>query len=619
MKRHITYLGAILISLSSFAQNPESYQVEIDLTATTDDKVPVTIQVPAIADDVIEYHMAKIVPGTYSISDFGRFVSEFKAYDAEGTELSVENVSTNRWKISDATKLTTISYLVDDTRDETETYGADSKNVVFEPGGTEITKDELYVMNTFGLIGYIDGRKFTPYNVTIKHPETLYGSSALLKKAISTTEDVFSAEDFNFLADGPIMYCAPDTVTKKIANAEVLVSVYSQNSVMTAAEIMDNIDELMEAQSQYLGGELPVDRYAYLVTLFDGPTLSGGYGALEHSYSSLYYLPERAGDRISQIIKDVAAHEFFHIVTPLNIHSKQIGEFDYINPQMSKHLWLYEGVTEYSAIHVQGKYGFFTTEEFLTELGEKMSNTERFGPDISFTEMSENILDEEFEPLYGNVYQKGALIGMCLDISLLKYSNGEKDLQWLMRELAKKYGKNTSFEDDKLFEVITELTYPEIGEFLDTYVAGDEPLPFKEILGWVGVNYSEPHATQVISFGNVSLSVNEDGQIVIADISEMNSFGKDLGLQTGDILININGEDINMTNTAETIANFKEEGEAGDKVYYTVLREKKGKLKKKKLKAKAISVEVMTGYNLELDENMTEEQRTLLNAWIKVD
>ncbi|MEP1890036.1 MAG: hypothetical protein ABJJ14_00100 [Cyclobacteriaceae bacterium] len=131
MKRPITYLGAILISLSSLAQNSESYQVEIDLTATNDDKVPVTIQVPTLTEEVVEYHMAKIVPGTYSISDFGRFVSEFKAFDASGVELTVEGISTNRWKITDGTKLAKISYLVDDTRDETETYNADSKNVVF--------------------------------------------------------------------------------------------------------------------------------------------------------------------------------------------------------------------------------------------------------------------------------------------------------------------------------------------------------------------------------------------------------------------------------------------------------------------------------------------------------
>jgi DNA gyrase/topoisomerase IV subunit B len=28
---------------------------------------------------------------------------------------------------------------------------------------------------------------------------------------------------------------------------------------------------------------------------------------------------------LAQMMKDVAAHEFFHIVTPLNIHSEEIG------------------------------------------------------------------------------------------------------------------------------------------------------------------------------------------------------------------------------------------------------------------------------------------------------
>jgi predicted metalloprotease with PDZ domain len=46
---------------------------------------------------------------------------------------------------------------------------------------------------------------------------------------------------------------------------------------------------------------------------------------------------------------DVVSHEFFHIVTPLSIHSKEIQDFDYNDPKMSQHLWMYEGVTEYFA------------------------------------------------------------------------------------------------------------------------------------------------------------------------------------------------------------------------------------------------------------------------------
>ena len=54
---------------------------------------------------------------------------------------------------------------------------------------------------------------------------------------------------------------------------------------------------------------------------------------------------------------DNAAHEFFHIVTPLSIHSEEIQYFDFNQPKMSEHLWLYEGSTEYHAHMVQEKYG----------------------------------------------------------------------------------------------------------------------------------------------------------------------------------------------------------------------------------------------------------------------
>ena len=72
-----------------------------------------------------------------------------------------------------------------------------------------------------------------------------------------------------------------------------------------------------------------------------------------------------SAEQLSSFVVRVAAHEFFHIVTPLNIHSKEIGDFDFINPKMSKHLWMYEGVTEYFAGHVKVYGGMQTTQEYL--------------------------------------------------------------------------------------------------------------------------------------------------------------------------------------------------------------------------------------------------------------
>jgi hypothetical protein len=42
----------------------------------------------------------------------------------------------------------------------------------------------------------------------------------------------------------------------------------------------------------------------------------------------------------------------------------------------------------------------------------------------------------------------------------------------LISDLSRQYGKQKGFKDDELFAVIEKLTYPEIGQFLKTYVSG---------------------------------------------------------------------------------------------------------------------------------------------------
>ena len=67
--------------------------------------------------------------------------------------------------------------------------------------------------------------------------------------------------------------------------------------------------------------------------------------------------------------------------------------------------------------------------------------------------------------------------------------------QELMQALVKKYGKNTSFEDNELFDVITQMTYPEIRSFFKEYVEGALPVPLKEHLLKVGIEVDEVKKT----------------------------------------------------------------------------------------------------------------------------
>ena len=50
-------------------------------------------------------------------------------------------------------------------------------------------------------------------------------------------------------------------------------------------------------------------------------------------------------DTKQQIFSTMGLNPYFH--------SEEIGNFDFQKPKMSRHLWLYEGLTEYAAHHTQ--------------------------------------------------------------------------------------------------------------------------------------------------------------------------------------------------------------------------------------------------------------------------
>ncbi|HZX74806.1 MAG TPA: peptidase M61, partial [Cyclobacteriaceae bacterium] len=491
--KNIIYLFLLFLSLAtSTAQTKKgsSYQYTLDLTKVVDDKVHVELIPPTFTQSEVLFYLPKMIPGTYAIEDYGRFVSNLEVLDKKGNKLQVEKLGDNSWKIYNATKVKSMNYWIEDSFD-TKLAGPN----IFQPAGTNIDEGKNFIINSSGYFGYFENAKEIPFKVNIIRPKNFYGSTGLIasktNEPVTTVSkektptdsdklvDVFQTENYDRLVDSPMMYAQADTAIIKVGNAEVLIGSYSPNKKITAKEIANSVKEVLQAQREYLGGQLPVNKYAFIFYFTDQPITS--YGALEHSYSSFYFMPERTIVQMNAQLRDFAAHEFFHIVTPLTIHSEEIGKFDFNDPKMSRHLWLYEGVTEYFAGNVQVKYGLITPEQYLAEMQTKMTMADRYLDDVPFTELSLGALDK-YENQYPNVYQKGALIGMCLDIQLRKLSGGKYGMQNLVADLGKKYGKDKSFNDPELFDEITKLTYPEIGSFLNTYVAGKASLPYAEVL-----------------------------------------------------------------------------------------------------------------------------------------
>jgi predicted metalloprotease with PDZ domain len=627
----------LLLAQTTHGQSKKenAYRYTVDLTKVVNDRVYVELTPPTATSNEIIFNLPKIVPGTYAIADYGRYVADVTAVDKKGNKLTVEKINENSWKITDAKKISKISYWVDDSWD-TSVTGPE----IFWPAGTNIEENKNFMINTSGFFGYIEGQKELPFQFNIVRTKDLYGSTGMIAtqtgappasiKLEKTPDiqnklvDIYRATDYDQLIDSPLMYSKPDTAVIKVANAEVLIGSYSPNNKITAKQIAESIKEVLQAQTNYLGGKLPVDKYAFIFYFTDKPLLS--YGALEHSYSSVYYMPEMTIEETNQQLRDFASHEFFHIVTPLTVHSDEIENFDFNNPKMSQHLWMYEGVTEYFAGHVQVQYGLISPEQYIGTLQEKMLTSDQFKNDVPFTQISKETLDTYHDQYY-NVYQKGALIGLCLDIKLRKLSQGKYSLRNLMLDLSKKYGKNKAFNDDALFDEITKMTYAEIGEFFNRYVKGTELLPLAEVFKDVGIKYTEQEEFEDYSLGlgneNVTVAEHEGKtKLQISTARDMNAMGKALGFKDGDILIKINGDSI--PDLGPDFGPFIQKQNVSlpelKTLSYTVIRkDDKGESRIVDLTAPVTKIKMSRRHNVEPAEDATPEQLALRKTWLAAE
>jgi predicted metalloprotease with PDZ domain len=231
---------------------------------------------------------------------------------------------------------------------------------------------------------------------------------------------------------------------------------------------------------------------------------------------------------------------------------------------------------------------------------------------MPFTEMSANVLVPPYKDQYLNVYEKGTLIGMCIDIIIREKSNGERGILDLMQKLSKKYGAEKPFNDDELFDEITSLTYPEVGAFLETYVAGPTPIPYDVYFAKVGVSKAKMSIPMNPFLKDQSTPyITVDGktkEIIILPSDELNEFMKGLGLQGGDIIVSINDIAYNLDNIYDMIMesqNWKVDDAISVKIKRAGVEQTiKGKVK--------LSMEEVEGYGL--NDNSKQE---LNNAWLK--
>jgi predicted metalloprotease with PDZ domain len=602
MPRSILYILIIFFftTSSNFSQsnNISSYTLyKIDLTNTEDDLFHVTLFPGELNPENQYFNFVAFAPGVHQVLDYGRFVKSLYAYDKNDSLIITEKISLNKWLISSPEKVYRIDYVIEDSFDaEVE------EHPIYPMSGTGIEKDFI-IMNTFGVLGYFDDLLNKPVQIEIAfNPEWKIGT------ALEKEKDYYVADSYYQLADSPILIGELTTASAMIGDIEVEVFVYSENDTINADTVLSMSKDVLNAAVEFTK-YAPVNRYAFLMYFLNDETyrrngLHGG-GALEHSYSSTYAF--NAKPEFLFLLKDVIAHEFMHILTPLNLRSEIIANFDYSKPSSEdKHVWLYEGVTEWVSLIMQLRSGVDDIESHLSAISRKLRNSESYDSTYSLTRISREWSTDEGNMQYGNIYQRGAVTAELLDIRLLELSGGTRGLREVYLDLIKKYGKDKPFDNDTFFDVIVGLTYPEIREFINDYIIGTKPLPYKEYFEKLGIKYifSQPSENKTPIFG---LHLGSPDGIHLS----INGFArehKNFGLKKGDIILKAFGEDVTLENASDIIER-KNKMNPGDTYEVNVKRGDE------ELTYTGTLFERMDYHILKVDENCTEEQKQFRNVW----
>src|SRR5205807_3160584 len=113
------------------------------------------------------------------------------------------------------------------------------------------------------------------------------------------------------------------------------------------ARFVDDVARIAAAEA-HIAGAPPYPRYVLLLHLSDE---AGRIAALEHAASTSIIVPRKsfsdpqAYDELTYVV----AHELFHAWNAKRLRPAELVPYDLSRPQISRALWITEGVTEYFA------------------------------------------------------------------------------------------------------------------------------------------------------------------------------------------------------------------------------------------------------------------------------
>ena len=463
-----------------------AYIVRVDRPTTH--LVDIEIVVRRVETPSLQFVMPAWGPGRYAIYDFAKNVQEFSAEGADDHPLPWIKLDKQTWQVDASQAGGTIQVH----------YQVFANDLT----GSFSQVDSVHAnLNGPSVFMYVDGHKPEPITLKIDAPaqwKVISGFSA------STTERTFRAPNYDLLVDTPLEIsgdCSLDQFQEQGKTIEVAVHTYN-NDDNDRSRLLAGLKKIVH---QEMAAMPSPDFQHYLFIFHFVPDISMGDG-MEHLNSTQIIIQGSVRESTQEAL-ETAAHEFFHVWNVKRLRPAALGPFDYTRENYSRSLWFAEGITSYYSYLFLLQSGLWGREAFLSRLaneistferepGNKLMSAESSSFSAWFFDRSPQMQETNFANATISYYNKGALLGMLMDLEIRSRTQGQKSLLDVMRQMYHQfyaapgtsyYGPGRGFEEKDVLEALNSVSGSDFAPFFERYVRGTDPLPYQETLAKVGL------------------------------------------------------------------------------------------------------------------------------------
>jgi predicted metalloprotease with PDZ domain len=513
-------------------------------------------------------------PGSYLIREFARNVQDFAASTAANQPLKWEKTNKNTWRV-----------VTNGARDWHATYRVYANELSVRT--SELNSAHAF-WNNANLLMYLEGFLNSPSTVHVLAPDVWKVATGL--PAVLGQKNTFRAENFDVLYDSPFEASNFKTLVFNVKGIPHRIVIDGEGNY-DPERMRRDVQKIVETQVEVMGGEIPYRDYTFILHL-----RANAGGGLEHLNSTALGYPRfgfkiQTGDRATSAspaatttperdyrgFLSLVSHEFFHLWNVKRIRPDALGPFDYTKENYTKLLWVAEGITDYYADLLVRRAGLITENEYLTATaraiqtlqntpGRKEQTVEdsSFDTWIKFYRQDENSINSQV-----SYYDKGAILGLLLDLEIRQRSKNGKSLDDVLRYLyVEFFKKNRNYTPADFQKACELMAGSSLEDFFNRYVRGTEELNYSVALEAAGLRLDTMGTgtgDEKVYFG-ADVAQEEDRLIVRRVYAGSPAYEQ--GLNAGDQIVALD----NMRVTRDFFNARLAEKKPGDLINLTIFR-----------------------------------------------